>query len=195
LITLDPEFVGNLAPPSKMTTTTFDGKPEVAVPYARLSRLERLRVSGKIDETEEHSGDDGDEAEGDAKKATKEEREKRKMRGKGKSLKRYLRKQRKNVVDPAAVGCCLFRVMMFCLSVLWILDCDSDEAGEAEGGEEKGGCCGCCVENGRTAKTVGVGSVQAFEVDWSFLCNAYDIDLAYSCGHFKMSSRELAANV
>ncbi|KAF8174404.1 BING4CT-domain-containing protein [Pholiota molesta] len=104
LITLDPEFVGNLAPPSKMTTTTFDGKPEVAVPYARLSRLERLRVSGKIDETEEHSGDDAVDAEGDAKKATKEEREKRKMRGKGKSLKRYLRKQRKNVVDPAAIA-------------------------------------------------------------------------------------------
>lgn len=104
MITLDPEMIGNLAPPSKLTETTFDGKPSVAVPYARLPRIERLRVNGKIDETEvPGSGDEGDAADG-AKKESREEREKRKMRGKGKSLKRYLRKQRKNVIDPAAVS-------------------------------------------------------------------------------------------
>ena len=32
------------------------------------------------------------------------EKEKKKMRGKNKSLKRYLRKQRKNVIDPRAVS-------------------------------------------------------------------------------------------
>ncbi|KAF8965484.1 WD40-repeat-containing domain protein [Flammula alnicola] len=103
LISLDPEMVGNLAPPSKLTTTTFDGKPAVEVPYARLPRIERLRVSGKIDETEENSGEEEGEDE-ESKKHSKEEREKRKMRGKGKSLKRYLRKQRKNVIDPAALA-------------------------------------------------------------------------------------------
>lgn len=88
MITLDPEFIGSLAPPSKLTTeTTFDGKPAVEIPYARLPRLERLKVSGKIDETEEN-GDDGDRDDPDGKKMSREEREKRKMRGKGKSLKR-----------------------------------------------------------------------------------------------------------
>ncbi|KAH0579216.1 putative U3 small nucleolar RNA-associated protein 7 [Termitomyces sp. J132] len=96
LITLDPEFVGSLAPPSKLTTTA-DAKL-ADTPFARLSRLERLKVSGKADETEENSEDDN------GKKISREERERRRQRGKGKSLKRYLRKQRKNVVDPAAVA-------------------------------------------------------------------------------------------
>ena len=94
MITLDPEFVGSLAPPSKLTTaveTEGAGGGAGAVPFARLPRLERLRVSGKADETEVVSdgADDGTE---DGKtgggKRDREEREKRKMRGKGKSLKR-----------------------------------------------------------------------------------------------------------
>jgi len=102
MITLDPEMVGNLAPPSKLTTgTTSEGKPVAEIPYARLSRMERLKVSGKADTTEDNSGD---EREVDGKKEFQEEREKRRMRGKGKSLKRYLRKQRKNVIDPTAVA-------------------------------------------------------------------------------------------
>ena len=104
MISLDPEMVGNLAPPSKLTVTTFDGKPAVEVPFARLPRIERLRVSGKIDETEDNSGDEGNVNGEEGGKLSKEEREKRKTRGKGKSLKRYLRKQRKNVIDPAAVS-------------------------------------------------------------------------------------------
>ncbi|KAF8898038.1 BING4CT-domain-containing protein [Gymnopilus junonius] len=82
LITLDPELIGTLAPVSKLTTEVtpvIDAKgkttPRTEVPYARLPRIDRLR-----------------------------EREKRRMRGKGKSMKRYLRKQRKNVIDPAAVN-------------------------------------------------------------------------------------------
>ncbi|KAI0051620.1 BING4CT-domain-containing protein [Auriscalpium vulgare] len=93
MITLDPEFVGSLAPESKLTTGDTD------VPFARLPRLNRLKVSGKADETEEVS-----DAEDTGKTQDREEREKRKMRGKGKSLKRYLRKQRKNVIDPKAVA-------------------------------------------------------------------------------------------
>lgn len=87
MITLDPEFVGSLAPPSKLTTTaTMDGKPVVEIPFARLPRLERLKVSGKADETEEYSDEEGLDDKG--KKAAREERESRKQRGKGKSLKR-----------------------------------------------------------------------------------------------------------
>ena len=122
---LDPEFVGSLAPPSKLTTeTTFDGKPTVEIPYARLPRLERLKVSGKADETE-MDNEDGDGDDPNGKMQSREEREKRKMRGKGKSLKRllvllhslslpdpfrcrYLRKQRKNVIDPTAVSTVIY---------------------------------------------------------------------------------------
>jgi U3 small nucleolar RNA-associated protein 7 len=91
MITLDPEFVGSLAPPSKLTTeTTFDGRPSVDIPYARLPRLERLKVSGKIDEAEDLEADaeEGDEAV--PKKLSQEEVEKKKMRGRSKSLKRYV---------------------------------------------------------------------------------------------------------
>ncbi|KAI9567936.1 NUC141 domain-containing protein [Boletus coccyginus] len=103
MIALDPDFVGSLAPPTKLTTAVNDKHD---IPFARLPRLERLRVQGKADETEldDGVGADGGADDNEGKKKAKAEREKRKMRGKGKSLKRYLRKQRKNVVDPTAVA-------------------------------------------------------------------------------------------
>ncbi|KAJ7198771.1 BING4CT-domain-containing protein [Mycena pura] len=102
MITLDPEFVGSLAPPSKLSTkTTFDGKPAGEVTFARLPRLERLRVQGRADETDVGDPDDTSPHE---RKRTQEEKERKKMRGKGKSVKRFLRKQRKNVIDPTAVA-------------------------------------------------------------------------------------------
>ncbi|KAF4612034.1 hypothetical protein D9613_003805 [Agrocybe pediades] len=106
LITLDPDMVGNLAPVSKLTTevTTVNGKPRTDIPFARLPRIDRLRVSGKMDDTEENNEEEGEGGDEESKKHAKEEREKRKMRGKGKSMKRYLRKQRKNVIDPAAIA-------------------------------------------------------------------------------------------
>ncbi|KIK64005.1 hypothetical protein GYMLUDRAFT_40224 [Collybiopsis luxurians FD-317 M1] len=111
MITLDLEIVGSLAVPSKLTTSsTTNGGPGSSraseTPYARLPRAERLRVSGKADLTEEVPSDieSADENNGKTGKEDREEREKRKMRGKGKSLKRYLRKQRKNVIDPAALA-------------------------------------------------------------------------------------------
>ena len=114
MITLDPEMVGNLAPPSKLTTgSTSEGKKSVAaIPYARLPRMERLKISGKADTTEDNSGD---EREVDGKKESHEEREKRRMRGKGKSLSRYLRKQRKNVIDPTAVRLLLLFSVLVCI--------------------------------------------------------------------------------
>lgn len=109
MITLDPEFVGSLAPEPKLTTAVDD---KINISYARLPRLERLRVSGKADETEEADGDDdaegGDAEEGTPRKLNKAEKEKKRMRGKNKSLKRYLRKQRKNVIDPKAVSLSLW---------------------------------------------------------------------------------------
>ncbi|KAI0767826.1 BING4CT-domain-containing protein [Fomes fomentarius] len=106
-IALDPDFVGSLAPPPKLTTAV-DGSHDI--PFARLPRHERLRVSGKADETEDRD-EDGAEGEGEdgdggrvKRTMTKAETEKKKMRGKNKALKRYIRKQRKNVIDPRAVA-------------------------------------------------------------------------------------------
>ncbi|KIY63799.1 BING4CT-domain-containing protein [Cylindrobasidium torrendii FP15055 ss-10] len=96
-IMLDPEFVGTLAPPPSAAEDS-------TIPFARLSRMDRLKVSGKIDDTEMNSSDEEAPQDAESKAARKEEREKRKMRGKGKSMKRYLRKQRKNVIDPRAVA-------------------------------------------------------------------------------------------
>lgn len=107
MIALNPEFIGSLAPEPKLTTAV-NGAHDI--PFARLPRLERLRVQGKADETEDTDADapgaDGedDEDEEQKKKSTKEEKEKKKMRGKNKALKRFLRKQRKNVIDPRAVS-------------------------------------------------------------------------------------------
>lgn len=54
---------------SKRTVTTFEGKLAVKVPYARLLRIERVRVSG-IDETEDNSGEEGG-ANGEERKPVK----------------------------------------------------------------------------------------------------------------------------
>lgn len=93
MITLNPDFVGSLAPPSNLTTEiTVDGKPSVEVPFARMSRYDRLKISGQADEAEEKDEDEADEADGSNNGMNKEERkqlrEKRKMRGRNKSLKR-----------------------------------------------------------------------------------------------------------
>jgi U3 small nucleolar RNA-associated protein 7 len=106
LIALDPDFVGTVdtadIPQKRVDVTT--------TPFARLPRMERLKLTGQADlsnETpEQESGDgeregDGGDNEGGGKKALKE---KNKMRGKNKSLKRHLRKKKKNVIDPATVS-------------------------------------------------------------------------------------------
>ena len=121
MIALDPEFaVGSLALPMRLTTVVNDKHNAL---FARLPRLERLRVQGKADDGGVDADGGADDNEG--KKKARAEREKRKMRGKRKSLKqyvarvvsptrthversRYLRKQCKNVDDPTAV-----RVMFF----------------------------------------------------------------------------------
>lgn len=100
MITLDPEFVGSVAPQPNLTTGVSD---KLDTPFARLPRQHRLKLQGRADETEEISEEeDGDGGE-EGKASRKEEKEKRRMRGKNKAMKRYLRKQRKNVIDPKAV--------------------------------------------------------------------------------------------
>ncbi|KAI9441184.1 BING4CT-domain-containing protein [Lactarius indigo] len=104
MIALDPEFLGKLVTPGKMT----EGVDPDTLPFGRRPRLERLRIQGKADVTEDVSeadvttNDPPDAAV--AREHDHAERERRKMRGKGKSLKRYLRKKRKNVIDPRSVS-------------------------------------------------------------------------------------------
>ncbi|KAG8693175.1 Small subunit (SSU) processome component [Ceratobasidium sp. 395] len=100
MITLDPEFIGQLAEPRHVPFTT----PEL--PFRRKSRLDRLRDLGRADESpgSEEEGDVEDENTEQGKKTQPEVKEKMKMRGKGKSMKRYLKKKRKNVIDPSSVA-------------------------------------------------------------------------------------------
>ncbi|KAI1798479.1 BING4CT-domain-containing protein [Ganoderma leucocontextum] len=106
-IALDPDFIGSLAAPPKLTTAV-NGQHDI--PYARLPRYERLKAAGKADETEvgdedDSAGEADREAEAEGRRGpSKADKEKKKMRGKNKTLKRYLRKQRKNVIDPRAVA-------------------------------------------------------------------------------------------
>ena len=89
MIALDPEFLGRFAPQSKLT----EGINPESVPFARQPRLNRLRIQGKADETEDVSEDESvAERPVDTNNTRKRDlgREKRKMRGKGKSLKRWV---------------------------------------------------------------------------------------------------------
>ena len=90
MIALDQEFLGRFAPQSKLT----EGIDPETVPFARQPRLNRLRIQGKADETEGVSEDEsGAERPVDSSNPRKRDhpgREKRKMRGKGKSLKRWV---------------------------------------------------------------------------------------------------------
>ncbi|KAH9979780.1 BING4CT-domain-containing protein [Russula compacta] len=104
MIALDPEFLGGFAPHSKVT----EGLDPDTLTFTRQTRLDRLRIQGKADETEDVSEDEAAvEYPADISNPPKRDRvgrEKHKTRGKGKSLKRYLRKQRKNVIDPRIVA-------------------------------------------------------------------------------------------
>lgn len=100
-----------------MPASDGSGKPkppiETDVPFRKLSRLERLRAQGKADETEkvEEHEEDGIDTDGE-KKPKGAEKEKMKMRGKGKALKRYLKKKRKNVIEPSTVSCNQFGCLL-----------------------------------------------------------------------------------
>lgn len=117
MITLNPDLVGSLAPPSKFTYTSNQAGTTVDVPFRVLPRVERLRAQGKL--VEEHSliaeddePEDDDETNRD-QSIRKEIKEKKKMRGKNKALKRYLKKKRKNIVDNSIV--CLYIVLLVLL--------------------------------------------------------------------------------
>jgi U3 small nucleolar RNA-associated protein 7 len=104
LITMDTEFLGTVGEKPRGTFEEREGRS-----YRQLSRVERLKLDGKAEgslgnedggDVEGEEGEDG-EAEG---KGGKKEKEKYKMRGKSGSMKKYLRKKKKNVIDPSLVS-------------------------------------------------------------------------------------------
>ena len=122
MIALDPEFLGGFAPQSQLT----EGVDRNAMSFARQPRIHRLRIQGKTDKTEDASENESVvDCPADSSNPSNRDRMgqgKRKMRGKDKSVKRfvdmshlypyalnwvrarYLRKQKKNVIDPRAVS-------------------------------------------------------------------------------------------
>lgn len=111
-IVLDPEIIGGMAEGAQPGL----GAEGVVKTYRELPRLERLRANGMADESEvvdpldakvdgEESGEEGLKGLSEKEKVAKrDERKKRmRMRGKGKSMKRFLKKKRANIVDPATV--------------------------------------------------------------------------------------------
>jgi U3 small nucleolar RNA-associated protein 7 len=90
MIALDPEFLGGFAPQSRLS----EGMDQGAMPFARQPRLHRLHIQGKADKTEDRSDDEaGMEFTVDSSNTSKRDhvsQGKHKMRGKDKSLKRFV---------------------------------------------------------------------------------------------------------
>ncbi len=109
LITLDTDFLGKVS--LSRGGETFEERE--SRDFRQLGRLERLKVSGKAqdDDGQVGNGDDDDNDDNDdGGEISIKEKEKRKMRGKGKSMKRYLKKKKKNVIDPALVCVSFFSI-------------------------------------------------------------------------------------
>lgn len=109
LITMDADFLGRMADPKK------EAYSEKETPFYKKSRIERLRLLGKsgeeVDaaikaeqEERELAGSDDEGEAGKVGQRLKVEKLKHKMRGRDKGVKKFLRKKRKNVVDPALVS-------------------------------------------------------------------------------------------
>lgn len=121
LITMDADFLGRMADPKK------EAYSEKETPFYKKPRVERLRLLGKSGEEvdaaikaeQEEAGDDSDDANGvQVGKKLKVEKLKHKMRGRDKGVKKFLRKKRKNVVDPALVSCRIPRPLRSLLPML-----------------------------------------------------------------------------
>ena len=108
MITVNTPAPGSFAPNPKLTLPGGEGKV-AELPFSRMSRVDRLKLNGKYDATEEVSDtddanhadpadDDNSEsaditskdAENGTMKSEKKEKVKMKMRGRNKSMKRWV---------------------------------------------------------------------------------------------------------
>ena len=99
LITMDTDFLGRVGERPMGTYAEREAKS-----YRQLSRVERLKVDGKADDVDDAPGAGGDDAEEEDETPARKEKEKYKARGKSGSMKKYLRKKKKNVIDPSLVS-------------------------------------------------------------------------------------------
>lgn len=100
MITVSGPAPGTLLPPSRVTLPGGEGAiPEI--PFAQQSRLDRLKLSGKYDTTDEIDRDEDEDERGEREIGDNDVQEneqgkrmessvKKKMRGKDKSTKRYV---------------------------------------------------------------------------------------------------------
>ncbi|KAG8836192.1 Small subunit (SSU) processome component [Serendipita sp. 399] len=96
-ITVDPDMLGNMQETPKLDETLV---------HRKQPRLQRLSTTGKGDDSLQNDGSEGEEEEEATEegKGPRTERKRKKMRGKDRSMKRYLAKKRKNVIDIATVA-------------------------------------------------------------------------------------------
>ncbi|OAV99620.1 hypothetical protein PTTG_00568 [Puccinia triticina 1-1 BBBD Race 1] len=117
LININPNFVGSVAPKPETTHQLFQStssikdknnqtvivnNPNANTPYRKLTRIQKLKLSG-VDalEGDQEDDDQEDDPEGPSDTKTEKVTEKKKMRGKNSTLKRFLRrKKRQNVITP-----------------------------------------------------------------------------------------------
>ncbi|PWN27279.1 BING4CT-domain-containing protein [Jaminaea rosea] len=118
MISVDPSFLGQVredatkgGAPREEAGPSGLARAQDGTPYARLGRLERLRLEGKAanDGSDSDEEDNHDEDSNAANVAIPSsgppppQKERKKARGKNTSMKRYLRKKRGNVVDQASM--------------------------------------------------------------------------------------------
>lgn len=170
LITLDIDLVGKLDKES-VRAPDEDKIGYKAVAFAKKTRMERLVDSGKAVEEEDESSGDEDEDE-EARKRRKEGRiekadAKKRARGRNSTLKKMLRKRRRNVVDPQTVSSIFDRSCGVRLMRSWGIGRDQGEDGTAAQGDS-----GCETEcDGSSFRRVwdcwSPGSILLWQVDYA----------------------------
>lgn len=163
LITLDVDLVGKLDKEA-VKAPDEDKIGFKAVAFSKRTRMERLQVAGKaVEEDDESSGEEDEDAE--ARKRRKEARiekadAKKRARGRNSTLKKMLRKRRRNVVDPQTVRSVLFlSSSQSLIGFTHLPGCDQGEDGEAAQGNDpcEAECAGgevCSIGDGWRARPV-----------------------------------------
>lgn len=100
LITLDTEFLGKVD--TEQPKGTYAERESRS--FRQMNRLERLQAEGKAEDTGAAHARAEEEEDGDEVKEEVKVKEKYKARGKSGSMKKYLKKKKKNVIDPSLVS-------------------------------------------------------------------------------------------
>ncbi|KAK4049510.1 putative U3 small nucleolar RNA-associated protein 7 [Microbotryomycetes sp. JL201] len=114
MITLDPNLVGKLDSNVKHASERDQNSKVVGktkdVAFARKTRVDRLKTTGQAqldeDESSEEDEEDQDEVAKRERRLKREEQadNKKRARGRNSSLKKMLRKRKRNVIDPQTVA-------------------------------------------------------------------------------------------